>query len=443
MSNNMSAPIFVPSGIIDNSENYFYITFNANSATTQENFFTRYRMSITNLSHKNSDGTMGKKILNFTSTPISDRTTPVTGFIERAYPSYFEKVYGENGTLTISYGLYTYDKWLQHNEYHIGFPKEYSVDNKRIFENGNKYSIQIRFFTDSTYTEYVDTEVFIIQCYSNFTISLESYQYNDGEPHIVADRTDITLPYELNITKSFCKLNFAYTQDDGEQLKYYQFSLYNNDGVLLGMSKKIYGIPNAGIVYGIENYNNLQNYILKLYCVTQTNRNSVTTVNIHTNYVQDDIYADITFLVDTQTATNNVSASVIQLNGEGEGYSYDSVDNGECYVVIPDSGYVTFKDEYQVITNNFLCRMWLKNLSKNIPILTIDTSDNSGRVEVFFDGMNFIAKKYSCDLVAPYMTCIKDTSETDITSEVSANKDIYFAIGYYNGRIEMYARIIS
>jgi hypothetical protein len=87
--------------------------------------------------------------------------------------------------------------------------------------------------------------------------------------------------------------------------------------------------------------------------------------------------------------------------------------------------------------------MWLKNLSNNIPILTINTSDNSGRVEVFFDGMNFIAKKYSCGLVAPYITCIKDTSETDITSEVSTDTNIYFAIGYYNGRIEMYARIIS
>lgn len=438
MSNNMSAPIFVPSGVIDNSENYFYITFNADPATTMENFFTRYRMSITNLSHKNSDGTMGKKILTFTSTPISNKTTPVTGIIEKAYPSYFETVYGENGTLAISYGLYTYP--LQ--QYTIGFPKEYSIDNKRIFENGNKYSIQIRFFTNSTYTEYVDTEVFIIQCYSNFTISLDSYQYNDGEPHIVADRTDTTLPYELNITKSFCKLNFSYTQNDGEKLKYYQFSLYNNDGVLLGMSKKIYGVPATGIVYGIENYNNLQDYVLKLYCVTQTDRNSVTTVHIHTDYAQDNIYADISFLVDTQTAENNVSVSVVQFNGEGKEYDYDTSDNGE-YVIIADNGYVNFKDEYQVITNNFLCRMWLKNLSKNIPILTINTSDNSGRVEVFFDGVNFMAKKYSCNLVAPYITCIKDASETDITSEVSVDTKIYFAIGYYNGRIEMYARIIS
>lgn len=272
-------------------------------------------------------------------------------------------------------------------------------------------------------------------------VSLDSYEYNDGTI-VEPERSDITLPYYITITKSFCKLNFSYTQDDGEQLKYYQFSLYNSDGVLLGVSKKTYGIPVTGIVYGIENYNNLQDYILKLHCVTETNKSSLTTVNIHTDYAQDNIYADITFLVDTQTAENNVSVSVVQLNGDGEGYSYDAVDNGE-YVVISDNGYVTFKDEYQVITNNFLCRMWLKNLSKNIPILTINTSDSSGRVEVFFDGMNFIAKKYSCGLVAPYITCIKDTSETDITSEISMDTNIYFAIGYYNGRIEMYARIIG
>jgi hypothetical protein len=276
---------------------------------------------------------------------------------------------------------------------------------------------------------------------TSMIVSLDSYEYNDGTI-VEPERSDITLPYYITIAKSFCKLNFSYTQDDGEQLKYYQFSLYNRDGVLLGVSKKTYGIPVTGIVYGIENYNNLQDYILQLHCVTETNKNSVTTVNIHTDYAQDNIYADITFLVDTQTAENNVSVSVVQLNGDGDGYSYDSADNGE-YVIISDNGYVTFKDEYQVITNNFLCRMWLKNLSNNIPILTINTSDNSGRVEVFFDGMNFIAKEYSCGLVTPYITCIKDTSETDITSELPTETNIYFAIGYYNGRIEMYARIIS
>ena len=271
-------------------------------------------------------------------------------------------------------------------------------------------------------------------------VALEHYQYND-DTIVEVTTEDITLPYYITITKAFCTLHFSYTNNNSEELKYYQFFLYNND-VLLGVSKKTYGIPNDGIVYAIENYNNLQNYTLKLRCVTQNNNENITTVNIYTNYEQSNIYADISFLIDTQTAENNVSVSVVQLNGEGEEYTYNT-ENGVKYVVIPDNGYVNFQDKYQVITNNFLCRMWLKNLSKNVPILTINTSDNFGRVEVFFDGLNFIAKKYSCGLITPYTTCIKDTSEEDISSELSANTNLYFAIGYYNGRIEMYARIID
>lgn len=433
MSIDMLAPIFIPMGVIDNSENYFYITFNADTTTTKDNYFTNYRMSITNLSHKNSDGTMGKQLLTFTSTPIINSTTPISANIGLAYPSYFDTLYGENGKSKNSYGLYVDTA----NQYYIGFPKEYSIDNNRIFENGNKYSIQIRFFTDSTYTEYVDTEAFVIQCYSNFTISLDSYQYNDGEIHTVTDRTDITMPYELTVTKSFCKLNFAYTQDDGEQLKYYQFSLYNSDGILLGMSKKIYDTP---IVYGIENYNNLQDYILKLYCVTQTGRNSVTTVNIHIDYAQDNIYADITFLVDTETATNNVSISVTQLNGDGKNYHFD--DSGE-YVVIPDNSYVKFVDTYQTISKNFLCRMWCRNLSQNAPVFKIETINGDGYIEVCFTGQRFVAYKYSCDLTTSYISNYLIEDENGVVGVVAKNQDIYFAIGYYDGRIEMYAVLLN
>lgn len=277
---------------------------------------------------------------------------------------------------------------------------------------------------------------------TSMIIALDEYEYSDGTTVSVMTK-DNTLPYDITITKAFCKLKFSYIHNDGEKLKYHQFSLYSNN-TLLGVSKKIYGTPADGIIYGIENYNNLQNYTLKLRCVTQNNNENTTTVNIYTNYEQSNIYADIAFLVDTQTAENNVSVSVVQLNGEGDnGKGENCPYSDNDYVVVPDNGYVTFKDEYQVITNNFLCRMWLRNLSKNVPILTINTSDNSGRVEVFFDGLNFIAKKYSCGLVAPYITCLKDKNDKDVTSFIVTNTDIYFAIGYYNGRIEMYARIIN
>ena len=532
-------PTIVPFKTVDANE-YFYIEYTGDPSSTTDNRFFYWRYVVKNLD---------------TNTTIEGSST-----IE----NYLNPLYADD-TRTIPVGV-----WMAVTKnYYFCFPKNYVYNNQIVFENGYRYSIEIDFGVTSSAE--VITTPYPFSCYANFTVALETYQYNDGND-IAVNHDDVLIPYDITVVKSLCKLKFSYTQEDNEQLKYYQFSLYNNEGVLLGRSKKTYGIPDGGIIYGIENYNNLQNYVLKLYCVTETDRSSTTTVNIYTNYTQNNIYADISFLVDTQTAENNVSVSVVQLNGEGENYFFadtnsenllpypfyeaSHIDNGiqwidnkdgtivangtassdeksiyylsrslvlpagkymimgcpnggasdkysfrvsnenepttvyaydygkgaefeltetttlrvylriyqsctaknltfiptiysintntdnQC-VLIPDGGYVTFKDEYQVITNNFLCRMWLKNLRKNTPILTINTSDNSGRVEVFFDGMNFIAKKYSCDLVAPYITCIKNTDETDIVSELSMDTNVYFAIGYYNGRIEMYARVIS
>lgn len=270
---------------------------------------------------------------------------------------------------------------------------------------------------------------------SNFTVALESYQYNN-DAEIIVTQKDTSIPYELTVTKSFCKLNFSYTQKDGVFLKYYQFSLYDNSGVLLGTSQKIYGIPDSGIMYAIENYNNLQHYILKLYCVTQDNEDSITTVYIYTNYDQDSIYADISFMVDKENATNNIMFSVTQLNGTGENHWFwENTNNGNTYVVIPHNGYVNFVDTYQVISKNFLCRMWCTDLSRTIPILTIKSANDDGYIEVIFTGQNFIAYKHSCGIVTTYIS-------NSLDEEAVYSHDIYFALGYYDGRIEMYTALI-
>ena len=407
-------PKIVPFKTVDANE-YFYIEY-IDERSVVEQYWQTWKITIKNID------------TNETFVPFAN-----LAIYQGRGIATLETYYGENGSnRKTPVGFWNYDT----STYWFGFPKNYTYNNQLVFKNGYRYSVRVDFGVDNTANK-IETTPHYFSCYANFKIALETYEYNDGQKNSI-EQTDETTPYELTVEKSFCKLNFSYTQEDGEQLKYYQFSLYNKDGVLLGMSKKIYGTAN-GIMYGIENYNNLQDYVLKLYCVTQTDRDSVTTVNIRTNYAQDNIYADISFLVDTQTAENNMSVSVVQLNGEGDKYNFESNE----YVVIPDNGYVTFKDEYQVITNNFLCRMWLKNLSKNVPIMTINTADNSGRIEVFFDGLNFIAKKYSCDLVSPYITCIKDKNDEEVTSLIVTNTDIYFAIGYYNGRIEMYARLIN
>lgn len=409
----IATPVIVPFNTVDANE-YFYIEYAGDQSSTTDDRFFYWRYVVTNL----DTNTIIEYPHDFVKINRTGNST---------IQSYLDPLYSD-GTRTIPVGV-----WMAVNKnYYFCFPKNYVYNNQIVFENGYHYSIEIDFGVTSS--KEVTTVPYPFACYANFEVALESYQYNDGV-QIQVVQNDTLTPYEVTTKKSFCKLNFSYTQEEGEPLKYYQFSLFNDKGNLLGRSNKIYGIPDGGIVYAIENYNNLQHYTLKLYCVTQTNRDSTTTVIIHTDYEQDNIYADITFLLDTETATNNVSISVTQLNGEGKNYSFD--DNGE-YVVIPDNGYVEFIDTYQTISKNFLCRMWCRNLNQNTPILKIDTADGSGYVEVFFTGQNFVAYKYSCGLATSY-TSNYLIEEGNITE----TQNIYFAIGYYDGRIEMYTTIID
>ena len=293
--------------------------------------------------------------------------------------------------------------------------------------NGQRYSLDICFVDTTNHIQY-PIDIYSFECHSAPIIKLESYQYSNQDSVDVDD--DIK---EITITNPVCLLNFSYTQNDGDALKYYYFELSDEQNKLLGRSQKIYA--SSQIAYGIENYNNLQTYKLTLYCLTQSSVLTSVTYIFHTDYNKESIYADISFDIDKSSAVNNISISVTQLNGSGENYSFD--DNAE-YVAISDNGYVDFVDTYQTISKNFLCRIWCRNLNHYVPILKIQKTDDDGYIEVVFTGQNFIAYKHSCDIVTAY------TSNYLVENgSVSENQDIYFAIGYYDGRIEMYTVLLN
>lgn len=420
----MATPVIVPFKTVDANE-YFYIEYVGDSDSDKDNRFKYWRFIVTNLD---------------TGTQIVSGGADISGTSESDIDKHFNNVFvTQNRTTSAGYWS-SIDK-----NYYFGFPKNFVRNGETVFENGYRYSIEIDFGITSASGKDVMTTPYPFSCYSNFTIALESYQYNNGED-IKIEQTNLLTPYKLTIVQPVCKLKFSYTQENGEALQYHQFFLYNQQGRLLGATQKIYGVPNEGIVYTMENCNNLQNYTLKLYCVTQTHRSSTTTVNIYTDYNTDSIYADISFLYDNQNAENIISFNVIQLNGVGEEpYGYDN--ENEC-VIIEDNGYVSFTDSYQTISQNFLCRLWCKDLSINIPIFKIQTLKSEGYIEVYFTGVDFRAYKYSCGLKSMYYKKIIKTAnntETTFVTDVSElqGKEIYFSIGYYDGRLEMYAQIIE
>ena len=71
-------------------------------------------------------------------------------------------------------------------------------------------------------------------------------------------------------------------------------------------------------------------------------------------------------------------------------------------------------------------------------ILKIEKTDGSGYIDVFFTGQKFVAYKYSFGLVSSYISNYLVERGT-----ISKNQDVYFSIGYYDGRIEMYTSLLD
>lgn len=298
-------------------------------------------------------------------------------------------------------------------DYYLIIPQNYC-------ENGIRYSLEVSFIGKSVP---YPTDIYLFSCHSDPILSLEYYSYQNGDIVTVPPTSN-----SITITKSICTLHYSYSQNDGDDLKCYWFVLMNSNGDIIGQTSKIYSSTN--ILYGVENYNNLQSYILRLVCVTQSDNQKTLDININTDYDQDNIYANISFNFNESNALNNIFVNITELNGKGVNYTYD--DDNER-IIINDDGYVNFIDTYKVISSNFLCRLWCKDLSIGKIIFTIKNEKDSGYIEVYFDGNRFRAKKYNNGITTSYISNYLNISLSDLP-----NYNIYFAMGYYNGRIEMY-----
>ena len=382
-----TTPILSPFSVFDANENYAIEFFGDLSSDVFNIFFSVFI---------NTD--IGEEILTEDNIKIIDED--INDYISNY----------TNNTISMVYYGYNY----------------YLIIPQRTLRNGNSYTLQLQFLDKDN--NIYNLDIMSFKCYSKPIIELTKCEYQDGT------KAEIANP--IIIEKTSCKLSFAYTQNEGDALKYYQFFLYGNDSdgneKLLGNSNKFYS--QSEIEYTIENYNNQKYYTLKLYCITQSGTEEWYDVNVYINYNQNNVYANLLLNFDNQTATNNVLVKITQLTGEGEEYDYTELGDS---VVIADNGYVSFTDQYQSISSSFLCKMWCTNLSKNVPFLKIATTDGSGYIEVFFRGMEFIAKKYSCNLVTTYMCHIENPLNMSVDELQMAN--IYFAFGYFDGRIEMYA----
>lgn len=387
---NVITPTIYDFNVFDATQTY-YISYSANGASGT---FSSIQVGITNITEENININKFIEITKI-NMPIEEYLKSMGSIGNQINMVYYQNIY-------------------------------YLIIYKNFLKNGNKYSLEVSFFDIS---EKYPMDMYGFECHSSPILALESYKYPNTEDIFVDDGVK-----EITIIHPTCLLNFSYTQNDGDALKYYYFQLYNNNK-LLGYSQKIYA--SSDITYGVENYNNLQTYKLILCCFTQSGVSKQFECIINTKYNKESVYADITFDLDKEYAENNISISVTQLNGNGENYSFIT-ENSNTYVTIQDNGYVEFIDTHQMISKNFLCRLWCRNLKKNSRICKIEKTSGNEYVEIFFTGNKFVAYKNSCDLITSYIS--NYLTEND---DIGADADIYLAIGYYGGRIEMYASLLN
>lgn len=268
--------------------------------------------------------------------------------------------------------------------------------------------------------------------YSNPVVDFESYTYNNGQTGNI-DKENLTLEYPLVTIKC------SYAQDEGDELKCYQFFLYNSTRNLIGGSEKIFS--RSAPIFTCENLNNNSVYYLDFKCISQSgNEVESRELTIITNYNQDKIYGNLTIALDSSNAENIVLAELIELTGTGyhiddmgnitEDVELEFINNEE--VKLNNGNYVVFEDDYELVKNNFICRLWLRDLTQNVALLTLTNNDNTIYITVIFKDNRFHAYKHSCGLISHY-----------VSSVITNINSVYLALGYYNGRVDLYAKNIS
>lgn len=287
--------------------------------------------------------------------------------------------------------------------------------------------------------------------YSDPIVGFEDkYTCNNNEQYNISTQYEdkaetIIKGYNTTLYYPLCTIIGSYLQDEGDELKCYQFFLYNDRRNLIGGTQKIYG--NDSPIFNCENLNNKSVYYLKLKCISQSGKEAESKeLKIQTNYLQSKVFGTLDIALDKTTAENVILATLIDTTGvsyDANGVRDTELTFADGKVEINNGKYVVFTDEYHLMTNYFVCRLWLKDIvqkadNSEVNILTLSNADNTENIIITFKDDRFHAYKHSCGLVSHYISdkIIDYTTDEEIPIT-------YLAVGYYNGRIHIYAEIVS
>ena len=157
----------------------------------------------------------------------------------------------------------------------------------------------------------------------------------------------------------------TYSQADDELLQSYRYLLYDENSILLSTSPELFDSLLQHEFGGLQNN---VNYKVELKVIT-VNQMEATTglVSFKAEYIQPTLSTIIDIQNKEENASVEINANIIQIIGQGENFSY--IDGEKVDVTGVDSK-VWFNEGFS-INNNFTLKIWLENITENLPFLTL------------------------------------------------------------------------
>ena len=296
--------------------------------------------------------------------------------------------------------------------------------NSFVFENGITYQIYIQTFNDDDVSEYSD--YCMIVCYKKPTCEITNLLYKDGK---------YTIPAQNYLFEG------KYTQDQGIEIKNFQYVLYDDNKNVLEIYEKKY---DNSCSQKIEGLSPQTNYYLELKCVDQNDLLvSSGLILVYVDYEQPRITQHVYLENEKDTASVKISSPMIQI--------LFKVDN-EPPVYIGDkeidaTNNRVYLDERIDIIGNFTLKLY----GRKIPTASIGE-------ELYFltltsyDGGTVIQLKECEGRIHAYKTIIPYPSGEPIVSHyvspiidgyIQKNSYIVIQLNHVNNRIELYARVMD
>ena len=292
--------------------------------------------------------------------------------------------------------------------------------------NAESYAFTLTRCADSDGAVRYDSKMF----YVNVTLGTT--------PSVSYSNDKITLNkngYEITINNPVTTLDWVYHINDSvDELKYYQFLLYNSQNKCVVDTGKIYTNTTEGNGFVCNSLDDNSTYTLVGYCVSQNGqRLDLPDLLIKTTYTTGRIYTNLTVELNKHCAENTVYAEVINLLGNTTNGKAVFVDDEKIDLKTNDNA-IVFTDTYNLLTDNFVIRLWINGINneEKVTILKLTNPYDSDYIELYYNDGYFYATKYSYGLTSRYISNV--VNENDVL-----NGNIYLSMLYCNGRIDIYA----